>query len=49
LFGLNEAIKMLREEGREMNRPARRHSAATRAAAKVWGLETNAGSAALRR
>jgi alanine-glyoxylate transaminase/serine-glyoxylate transaminase/serine-pyruvate transaminase len=41
LFGLNEAIKMLEEEGLE-NVFARhkRHSAATRAAAKVWGLET---------
>jgi alanine-glyoxylate transaminase/serine-glyoxylate transaminase/serine-pyruvate transaminase len=41
LFGLREAIKMLEEEGLE-NVFARhkRHSAATRAAAKAWGLET---------
>jgi alanine-glyoxylate transaminase / serine-glyoxylate transaminase / serine-pyruvate transaminase len=41
LFGLKEAIKMLEEEGLE-NVFARhkRHSAATRAAMKVWGLET---------
>jgi alanine-glyoxylate transaminase/serine-glyoxylate transaminase/serine-pyruvate transaminase len=41
LFGLREAVKMLEEEGRE-NVFARhkRHSAATRAAIKVWGLET---------
>ncbi len=41
LFGLNEAIAMLEEEGLD-NVFARhkRHSAATRAAAKVWGLET---------
>jgi len=41
LFGLREAVKMLEEEGLE-NVFARhkRHSAATRAAAKVWGLET---------
>src|SRR5258707_264527 len=39
LFGLREAVKMLEEEGLE-NVFARhnRHSAATRAAAKVWGL-----------
>jgi alanine-glyoxylate transaminase/serine-glyoxylate transaminase/serine-pyruvate transaminase len=41
LFGLKEAIKMLEEEGLD-NVFARhkRHSAATRAAMKVWGLET---------
>jgi len=41
LFGLREAIKMLEEEGLE-NVFARhkRHSAATRAAVKAWGLET---------
>lgn len=41
LFGLKEAVKMLEEEGLE-NVFARhkRHSAATRAAMKVWGLET---------
>ncbi|HYI27741.1 MAG TPA: aminotransferase class V-fold PLP-dependent enzyme [Bradyrhizobium sp.] len=41
LFGLREAIKMLEEEGLE-NVFARhkRHSAATRAAIKTWGLET---------
>jgi alanine-glyoxylate transaminase/serine-glyoxylate transaminase/serine-pyruvate transaminase len=41
LFGLREAVKMLEEEGIE-NVFARhkRHSAATRAAVKVWGLET---------
>jgi len=41
LMGLKEAIKMLEEEGLE-NVFARhqRHSAATRAAIKVWGLET---------
>jgi alanine-glyoxylate transaminase / serine-glyoxylate transaminase / serine-pyruvate transaminase len=41
LFGLREAVKMLEEEGLE-NVFARhkRHSAATRAAIKVWGLET---------
>jgi alanine-glyoxylate transaminase/serine-glyoxylate transaminase/serine-pyruvate transaminase len=41
LFGLREAIKMLEEEGLE-NVFARhkRHGAATRAAMKVWGLET---------
>ena len=41
LFGLKEAIKMLEEEGLE-NVFARhkRHSEATRAAMKVWGLET---------
>jgi alanine-glyoxylate transaminase/serine-glyoxylate transaminase/serine-pyruvate transaminase len=40
LFGLREAIRMLEEEGME-NVFARhkRHSAATRAAMKVWGLE----------
>jgi alanine-glyoxylate transaminase/serine-glyoxylate transaminase/serine-pyruvate transaminase len=41
LFGLKEAIAMLEEEGLE-NVWARhkRHSAATRAAVKAWGLET---------
>ena len=41
LMGLREAISMLEEEGLE-NVFARhkRHSAATRAAMKVWGLET---------
>jgi alanine-glyoxylate transaminase / serine-glyoxylate transaminase / serine-pyruvate transaminase len=41
LFGLNEAIAMLEEEGLD-NVFARhkRHSAATRAAVKAWGLET---------
>ena len=41
LFGLKEAIAMLEEEGLD-NVFARhkRHSAATRAAVKVWGLET---------
>jgi alanine-glyoxylate transaminase/serine-glyoxylate transaminase/serine-pyruvate transaminase len=41
LYGLNEAIAMLREEGME-NVFARhaRHGRATRAAVKAWGLET---------
>ena len=41
LFGLKEAVAMLEEEGLE-NVFARhqRHGAATRAAIKVWGLET---------
>src|SRR4029078_7154421 len=41
LFGLREAVKMLEEEGLD-NVFARhkRHSDATRAAMKVWGLET---------
>ena len=41
LFGLREAIKMLEEEGMEnvFDRHMR-HSEATRAAIKVWGLET---------
>ena len=41
LYGLREAIAMLEEEGLD-NVFARhkRHSAATRAAAKAWGLET---------
>jgi alanine-glyoxylate transaminase/serine-glyoxylate transaminase/serine-pyruvate transaminase len=41
LYGLREAVRMLEEEGLE-NVWARhkRHSAATRAAVKVWGLET---------
>src|SRR4029078_13054479 len=40
LFGLREAVKMLEEEGLD-NVFARhkRHSAATRAAMEVWGLE----------
>jgi alanine-glyoxylate transaminase/serine-glyoxylate transaminase/serine-pyruvate transaminase len=40
LYGLNEALDMLREEGLE-NVFARhaRHAAATRAAVKAWGLE----------
>ncbi|MHA6345682.1 pyridoxal-phosphate-dependent aminotransferase family protein [Roseivivax sp. CAU 1761] len=40
LYGLNEAIEMLREEGME-NVFARhaRHAAATRAAVEAWGLE----------
>jgi alanine-glyoxylate transaminase/serine-glyoxylate transaminase/serine-pyruvate transaminase len=41
LFGLREAIKMLEEEGLEnVFTRHKRHSAATRAAMKVWGLET---------
>src|SRR6201995_4066444 len=41
LFGLREAIKMLEEEGMEnVFARHRRHSEATRAALKVWGLET---------
>jgi alanine-glyoxylate transaminase/serine-glyoxylate transaminase/serine-pyruvate transaminase len=41
LFGLREAITMLEEEGLEnVFARHRRHSAATRAAMKVWGLET---------
>ncbi len=41
LFGLREAIKMLEEEGMEkVFARHRRHSEATRAACKVWGLET---------
>ena len=41
LMGLREAIKMLEEEGMEnVFARHRRHSAATRAAMKVWGLET---------
>ncbi|WP_375414316.1 pyridoxal-phosphate-dependent aminotransferase family protein [uncultured Bradyrhizobium sp.] len=41
LFGLKEAIAMLEEEGLEnVWTRHRRHSAATRAAAKAWGLET---------
>lgn len=41
LYGLNEAIAMLKEEGLEtvFNRHAR-HGRATRAAVKAWGLET---------
>jgi len=41
LYGLKEAIEMLEEEGLE-NVFARhkRHSAATRAAVKAWGLDT---------
>jgi alanine-glyoxylate transaminase/serine-glyoxylate transaminase/serine-pyruvate transaminase len=41
LFGLREAIRMLEEEGMEnVFVRHRRHSEATRAACKVWGLET---------
>jgi alanine-glyoxylate transaminase/serine-glyoxylate transaminase/serine-pyruvate transaminase len=41
LFGLREAIKMLEEEGMEnVFARHRRHSEATRAACKVWELET---------
>jgi alanine-glyoxylate transaminase / serine-glyoxylate transaminase / serine-pyruvate transaminase len=41
LYGLREALKMLEEEGHEnVFARHRRHSAATRAAMKVWGLET---------
>src|SRR5882762_11519401 len=41
LFGLKEAIAMLEEEGLDsVFARHKRHSAATRAAAKVWGLET---------
>ena len=40
LFGLREAVKMLEEEVWRTSSPAKRHSAATRAAAKVWELET---------
>ncbi|MGY4287202.1 aspartate aminotransferase-like enzyme/enoyl-CoA hydratase/carnithine racemase [Bradyrhizobium sp. LM2.7] len=41
LYGLREAIKMLEEEGLEnVWTRHKRHSAATRAAVKVWGLET---------
>ena len=45
LFGLREAVKMLEEEGLE-NVFARhkRHSAATRAAAKVWGWNAMSGA-----
>ena len=40
-FGLRESIAMLEEEGLEnVFARHRRHSAATRAAMKVWGLET---------
>src|ERR1700752_940828 len=40
LFGLREAVKMLEEEGLEkVFARHKRHSAATRAAMKVWGLE----------
>jgi alanine-glyoxylate transaminase/serine-glyoxylate transaminase/serine-pyruvate transaminase len=40
-MGLREAIKMLEEEGMEnVFARHRRQSAATRAAIKVWGLET---------
>jgi alanine-glyoxylate transaminase / serine-glyoxylate transaminase / serine-pyruvate transaminase len=40
LFALREAIKMLEEEGLEnVFARHRRHGAATRAAAKAWGLE----------
>jgi alanine-glyoxylate transaminase/serine-glyoxylate transaminase/serine-pyruvate transaminase len=41
LFGLKEAIAMLEEEGLDhVFARHRRHSAATRAALKAWGLET---------
>ena len=41
LFGLKEAIAMLEEEGLEnVWSRHKRHSAATRAAVKAWGLET---------
>ncbi len=41
LFGLREAIRMLEEEGMEnVFARHRRHSEATRAACKVWGLDT---------
>jgi alanine-glyoxylate transaminase/serine-glyoxylate transaminase/serine-pyruvate transaminase len=41
LFGLREAIRMLEEEGMEnVFARHRRHSEATRAALKVWGLES---------
>ncbi len=41
LFGLKEAVAMLEEEGLEnVWTRHKRHSAATRAAAKAWGLET---------
>jgi alanine-glyoxylate transaminase/serine-glyoxylate transaminase/serine-pyruvate transaminase len=41
LYGLREAIRMLEEEGMEnVFARHRRHSEATRAACKVWGLET---------
>jgi alanine-glyoxylate transaminase/serine-glyoxylate transaminase/serine-pyruvate transaminase len=41
LYGLREAVKMLEEEGLEnVWTRHKRHSAATRAAVKVWGLET---------
>lgn len=41
LYGLNEALKMMEEEGLEnVFARHRRHGAATRAAMKVWGLET---------
>ncbi|MEM1428507.1 MAG: aminotransferase class V-fold PLP-dependent enzyme [Pseudomonadota bacterium] len=40
LYGLNEAIAMLREEGLEaVFARHQRHAAATRAAVKAWGLE----------
>ena len=41
LFGLKEAVAMLEEEGLEnVWTRHRRHSAATRAAVKAWGLDT---------
>ncbi|MDU6141470.1 pyridoxal-phosphate-dependent aminotransferase family protein, partial [Bradyrhizobium sp.] len=41
LMGLNEALKMLEEEGHEnVFARHRRHSLATRAAVKAWGLDT---------
>jgi alanine-glyoxylate transaminase/serine-glyoxylate transaminase/serine-pyruvate transaminase len=40
LYGLNEAIRMLREEGlANVFARHRRHGAATRAAVRAWGLE----------
>src|SRR3954454_5849632 len=41
LMGLNEALKMLEEEGHDnVFARHRRHSQATRAAVKAWGLDT---------
>ncbi|WP_316207159.1 pyridoxal-phosphate-dependent aminotransferase family protein [Bradyrhizobium sp. SZCCHNR3118] len=41
LMGLNEALKMLEEEGHEnVFARHRRHGEATRAATKVWGVDT---------
>jgi len=40
LFGLNEALKMMREEGlQNIFRRHARHAEATRAAVRAWGLE----------